>query len=275
MIEKWFGLSGKVAHVTGAGANGGIGHAIAVAMAQVGADLLVTDIDLEGAQQTAEEVAALGRRVVACRCDIGSPEEIASAFVELDRAFGRIDILVNNAYTGCRARPEDVSLEEWRRVMRVNLDGTFLCSQEAGRRMIRQASGGSIINLSSIAGSSALGRGNFVYSVSKGGIIQFTRELAVEWAPYGIRVNAIQPAQTLTPAVKAIFRDPRLSAERTRQRMLEGIPLGRFGEPEDIAKAAVFLASDAADFITGHILPVDGGNLALNAGGSRVWPSDE
>ncbi|MBI2942375.1 MAG: SDR family oxidoreductase [Chloroflexi bacterium] len=134
--------------------------------------------------------------------------------------------------------------------------------------------GGSIINISSIAGSSALGRGNFVYSVTKGGINQLTRELAVEWSPHQIRVNAIQPAQTMTPAGKRMLRSPPMNSGRLRERLLAGIPLGRFGEPEDIAKAAVFLASDAAGFITGHILPVDGGNLALNAGGSRIWPSD-
>ena len=122
------------------------------------------------------------------------------------------------------------------------------------------------------AQTSALGRGNFVYSAAKGGVNQFTRELAVEWSPHGIRVNAIQPAQIMTPALRAIFERSQLNADRTRDRMLVGIPLNRFGEPEDIAKASVFLASDAAAFITGHLLPVDGGNLALNAGGSKVWP---
>ena len=174
-----------------------------------------------------------------------------------------------------RSHPEELALDDWRKVVAVNLDGTFLCSREAGRRMIAAGRGGSVVNISSIAGSSALGRGNFVYSVTKGGINQFTRELAVEWSPHGIRVNAIQPAQVMTPALQAIFDRSGLDAERTRERMLVGIPLGRFGVPEDIAKAAVFLASDAAGFITGHLLAVDGGNLALNAGGSRVWPTDD
>jgi len=138
--------------------------------------------------------------------------------------------------------------------------------------MIRRGRGGCIVNVSSIAGSSALGRGNFVYSVAKGGINQFTRELAVEWSPHGIRVNAIQPCQILTPALRRILADPRLDPETIKDRFLRGIPLGRLGEPDDVAKAAVFLASDAAAFITGVMLPVDGGNLALNAGGDRVWP---
>ena len=139
--------------------------------------------------------------------------------------------------------------------------------------MIARGQGGSIVNISSIAGSSALGRGNFVYSVGKGGINQFTRELAVEWSIHQIRVNAIQPAQILTPAVRRMFQDPRLDPTSLEQRLLRGIPLGRLGQPEDVAKAVVFLASDAAAWITGIMLPVDGGNLALNGGGDRVWPS--
>lgn len=274
MTNPWFELTGKVAVVTGAGANGGNGHATALALAGAGADLLLTDVDLDGVRETAREVAALGRQAVAVPCDNGNPEDIRTACATLDREFGRIDILVNNVGIGHRSRPEDLSLSDWQWVVRVNLDGTFLWSQELGRRMIRQESGGSIINISSIAGSSALGRGNFVYSVTKGGINQFTRELAIEWAPHRIRVNAIQPAQIMTPALKRIFEDPQLDADKTRQRMLTGIPLDRFGEPEDVAKAALFLASDAAAFITGHLLPVDGGSLALNAGGSKVWPKE-
>ena len=275
MIKQWFDLSGRVALVTGAGANGGNGHATALALAQAGADLLISDIDDAGASETVREIEALDRRVVACHCDNGKSDEIAAMFAELDRAYGRIDILVNNVATGRRSRPENLSLADWQKVVRVNLDGTFLWSQEAGRRMIRQGSGGSIINISSIAGSSALGRGNFVYSVTKGGVNQFTRELAIEWAPHKIRVNAIQPAQILTPALKRVFADLREGENTLRTRLLSGIPLDRFGEPEDVAKAALFLASDAAAFITGHLLPVDGGSLALNAGGSKVWPKDE
>ena len=274
MTLSWFDLSGRIALVTGAGANGGIGHAIALGLAGCGADVLASDIDTAGAEQTAREIEALGRRGLACTCDIGVPGQITAMFDLLDREFGGIDILVNNVAIGHRSRPEALAPADWQRVLRVNLDGTFLCSMMAGRRMIRQGRGGSIVNISSIAGSSALGRGNFVYSVTKGGINQFTRELAVEWSPHGIRVNAIQPAQVMTPALQAIFDRSGLDAERTRERMLVGIPLGRFGVPEDIAKAAVFLASDAAGFITGHLLAVDGGNLALNAGGSRVWPTD-
>ncbi len=275
MIADWFDLSGHVAMVTGAGANGGNGHAIAVAFARSGADVFVSDIDEHGMDQTRREIEDLGRVCSGCRCDNGDPTQIAAMFEQFDRAFDCIDILVNNVGIGCRSHPEDLTLERWRRVMAVNLEGTFLCAREAGTRMIRRGRGGNIINIGSIAGVTALGRGNFVYSVTKGGINQLTRELAVEWSPHQIRVNAILPAQILTPLLQQMFDDPRLNTQRLRERLLAGIPLGRLGEPDDVAKAAVFLASDAASFITGHLLPVDGGNLALNGGGSRVWPSDD
>jgi NAD(P)-dependent dehydrogenase (short-subunit alcohol dehydrogenase family) len=272
--KAWFDLTDRVAVVTGAGANGGNGHASAVALAEHGADLLICDVDEPGARQTAAEVEALGRRCAWCRADVGEPADIEALFGRLDREYdGRVDVLVNNVASGHRSRPEELDLATWQRVLRVILDGTFLCSQEAGRRMIARGQGGSIVNISSIAGSSALGRGNFVYSVGKGGINQFTRELAVEWSIHKIRVNAIQPAQILTPAVKRMFEDPRLDPKSLEQRLLRGIPLGRLGQPEDVAKAVVFLASDAAEWITGIMLPVDGGNLALNGGGDRVWPS--
>ena len=270
-----FGLAGRIAMVTGAGANGGIGHATALALAQAGADLFLSDVDLEGAQATAREAAALGRRTGVCRCDLGKAEDILAMMSELDHVFPHVDILINNVGIGHRARPEALSLDDWRKVVAVNLDGTFMVTREVGRRMIEAGHGGSIVSISSIAGSSALGRGNFVYSVTKAGIIQLTRELAVEWAPYRIRVNAIQPAQIMTRAMDRMLRDPRLDPPRLRERFLRGIPLDRIGEPEDVAWAAVFLASDAAGFVTGHALPVDGGNLALNAGGSKRWPEDE
>ena len=273
-LAEWFGLEGRVALVTGGGANGGIGHAVALALAHAGADVLVSDIDDTGASETAREVQGLGRRAVSIRADLGQPDDVLAMMAALDHEFTRVDILVNNVGVGHRSRPEALSLEDWRKVVGVNLDGTFLATREAGRRMIARGAGGSIVSISSIAGSSALGRGNFVYSVTKAGIIQLTRELAVEWAPHRIRVNAIQPAQVMTKAMDRMLADPRLDPATLKERFVRGIPLDRIGEPEDIAKAVVFLASDAASFITGHSLPVDGGNLALNAGGSKLWPTD-
>ena len=273
-LAEWFGLDDRVAVVTGAGANGGIGHAVALGLAHAGAHVFVSDVDAEGAAETAREVLRLGQRAVAARTDLGQPADVLAMMEAVDREFGCVDILVNNVGIGHRARPESLSLEDWRKVVAVNLDGTFLVTRETGRRMIARRAGGSIVSISSIAGSSALGRGNFVYSVTKAGIIQLTRELAVEWAPHRIRVNAIQPAQTMTKAMDRMLSDPRLDPATLKERFLRGIPLDRIGEPEDIAKAAVFLASDAAGFITGHSLPVDGGNLAMNAGGSKLWPTD-
>ncbi|MDA8219296.1 MAG: SDR family oxidoreductase [Dehalococcoidales bacterium] len=267
-------FTGKVAMVTAGGANGGIGHAIALGLAQLGADILVGDIDTQGAATTAEEVRALGRRAVAATCDMGSDVDILRAFERLDQEFGQVDVLVNNAGIGKHEHPEEVSLDTWNRIMAVNITGQFLAAREAGKRMISRGHGGCIINISSIAGSSALGRGNFAYSVSKGAVIQFTHELAVEWAHHGIRVNAIQPAQVMTPPMHVLLANPKFNSDRLLARFLTGIPMNRLGEPEDIAGAAVFLASDLAGWITGVCLPVDGGNLALNAGGSHTWPSD-
>jgi len=274
MTLKAIDFAGKVAVVTAGGANGGIGHAIALGLAQFGANIFVGDIDEEGAKTTAEEVRALGRRSVAVTCDMGSEADILRAFAVLDEEFGRVDILVNNAGIGKHQHPEEVTLETWNRIMAVNITGQFLAAREAGKRMIKRGQGGCIINISSIAGSLALGRGNFAYSVSKGGVNQFTHELAVEWAHHGIRVNAIQPAQVLTPGLRGLIANPNFNSDALVARFLTGIPLKRLGEPEDIAGAAVFLASDLAGWVTGVTLPVDGGNLALNAGGSHTWPTD-
>jgi len=268
-----FDLSGKAALVTGAGAGGGLGHAMAVGLATAGADVLAGDIDREGAEATAEEVRGMGRRGVAAVCDNSQPDDIRALFATLDREFGHIDILINNAGIGARRRPEDLSLDEWNRVLSISLTGTFLCSAEAGKRMMSRGHGGSIINISSIAGSSALGRGNLVHSVAKSGVNQLTRELAVEWGPHRIRVNAIQPAQIRTTGWGTIETSTGWDYPLFEQHLLKGIPLGRLGEPADLVGPAIFLASDASAFVSGHLLAVDGGNLALNAGGHIVWPA--
>jgi len=268
-----FDLSGKVALVTGAGARGGLGHAMAVGLATAGADVLAGDIDRAGAEATAAEMRGLGRRGVAAVCDNSQPDDIRALFATLDREFGHIDILINNAGIGARRRPEDLSLDEWNRVLSISLTGTFLCSIEAGKRMMSRGRGGSIINISSIAGSSALGRGNVVHSVAKSGVNQLTRELAVEWGPHRIRVNAIQPAQIRTTGWGTIETSTGWDYPLFERRLLEGIPLGRLGEPADLVGPAIFLASDASAFVSGHLLAVDGGNLALNAGGHIVWPT--
>jgi len=272
MSGNLFDLTGQVAIVTGAGANGGLGHAMAVGLARHGADVAVPDIDEEGSKITAQEIEALGRKSLAMRCDVSRPEEVERLFLEVDRVWGKVDILINNAFAfPSRAHPAELTLEAWDKTLAVSLTGYFLCAQHAIRRMLKQGTGGSIVNISSIAGASGLGRGNFPYSVAKGGVNQLTKELAVEYAGQGIRVNAILPAQVLTPGFKKWMADPKTFSPALYQRLLDGIPMNRLLEPEEFAGAAVFLCSDASKAVTGVLLPVDGGNLALNAGGSHTW----
>ena len=262
-----FNLSGRTAVVTGAAS--GLSQAIAVAFAQYGADVVAADINEEGLKTTVEQITAAGRKGLAVHCDISQTSQVKTLFETVDKSFGRVDILVNGPYAFTRAKPEDLTLDEWNRAISICLTGFFLCAQEAGRRMIEQGTGGSIINIGSIGGVSALGRGNFVYSIAKSGVHQMTRELATEWAQHRIRVNALVPAQMQTPSVKAWLHDPKTDPNLVAH-LLKGIPMNRLGEAHDIVGPAVFLASDAAAFVTGILLPVDGGNLAMNPGGSHT-----
>jgi NAD(P)-dependent dehydrogenase (short-subunit alcohol dehydrogenase family) len=275
MTNEIFDLSGKVAAVTGAGANGGIGHAIAIGFAQFGANLVISDIDDKGLEKTRQEIEALGREVIAIHCDISNRDEIEELFSQVEIHFARLDILVNVPfYYPHRAKPHELELEAWEKTLSVNLTGYFLCAQAAIRRMLGQSEGGSIINISSTAGVTALGRGNFPYSCSKAGVNQMTRELAIEYASAKIRCNAIVPAQVLTPGFRqALLEDPRFK-DRILPHILRGLPIGRLLEPQEFVGPAVFLASKASQAVTGILLPIDGGNLALNASGSCAWPSE-
>ena len=216
--------------------------------------------------------ANAGGTAIGVPCDVSDEQSIEDMFARVDAEFGRVDILINDAFTPVtRVYPEAYQLADWERSLRVNLTGYFMCARAAGRRMIERGAGGSIVNISSIAGSTGMGRGNFVYSVSKHGVIGLTRELAIEWARHGIRVNAVQPCQFLTPGLKTWIDNEPDPAAVTRN-LVRGIPLDRMGDPErDMVGPIVFLASDAAAMITGVVLPVDGGNLAFNAGGSKTW----
>lgn len=269
MTAPSFGLGGKVAVVTGAGANGGIGHAVALGYARVGARLAVADVDEAGLARTAEELAGLGAPPVAVRCDVSSPGDVEALFAEVDARLGRVDVLVNVPFFFPRRVPaHELALEDWERGLAVNVTGYFLCIRAALRRMLASGRGGAIVNVGSNAGVTALGRGAFAYGSAKAAVHQMTRELAVEYASRSVRVNAIVPAQVATPGLRRHLEDARFR-EAVLPRILAGLPLGRLLEPEDLVGPAVFLASDAAAAVTGVLLPVDGGNLALNAGGSH------
>ena len=181
MSDHLFDLSGKVAVVTGAGANGGIGHALALGFARHGADIVVADIDDEGARITGEEIENLGRQTLVAHCDISDPADVEELFAAADEYFGQIDILANVPFAFPeRVRPHELSLEAWEKTLAVGLTGYFLCAQQALRCMIDHNAGGCILNIGSIAGTSGVGRGNFPYSTSKGGVVQMTRELATK-----------------------------------------------------------------------------------------------
>ncbi len=266
-----FDLDGRTALVAGAGANGGIGHAIAIGYARAGARVAIADNDLPGLAATAAELSALGYAPLAVGCDIASPNEVEALFAAIDTNFGGLDILVNVPFFfPSRVRPHELALADWERMLAVNVTGYFLCCQQALRRML-PAGRGAIINIGSNAGVSALGRGAFPYSCCKAAVHQMTKELAVEYAAAGIRVNAILPAQTLTPGLAPHLDNPGFR-DHVLPRILAGLPQGHLLSPEDYVGPAVFLASDAAAAVNGVLLPVDGGNLAMNAGGSASWP---
>jgi gluconate 5-dehydrogenase len=246
---------------------------MAVGLAVAGADVVVSDIDADGAVETSREIERLGRRSLAVPCDNANRENMLALFSEIDRIFGRIDVLINNVGAGARYRPEELPYDEWQRVLGTSLTGAFVCSIEAGRRMIARGAGGSIINISSIASMHALGRGNLPHAVAKSGINAMTRELAVEWGPHKVRVNAILPATIRTQTWNTIAETMDWDFDAWVRQLLSGLPLGRLGETDDLVGPAIFLASDASAFVTGHLLAVDGGNLAMDAGGNIAWPA--
>lgn len=256
-----FDLSGRVALVSGAAS--GMGRAMATALAQAGSDVMLAGRNLAGVEKTAGEIQKLGRRAIAVQCDVSQPEQIRAMFAQLDRDFGRIDFLGNVAGDAVLGAPEDIALEAVERTWRNLVYGRFCCCQEAGRRMLA-AGRGSIVNIGSIASVTAMGRGHIAYVMAMGAVAQMTRELSTEWSGRGVRVNAILPAQVINPSLeRRMADDPKL-----RDRFISGLPRGRIGEPDDIKGLAVLLASDASSWITGALIPMDGGNLAMNPSAS-------
>lgn len=265
-MDSRFDLTGKLAIVTGGA--GGIGTATTRMLARHGARVLITDVSRAALDKASETFESENLKVFGYLTDSSDEAAAVKFFDQVEKEHGTADILINNAYQGIHAPPHQTPLSEWDRVIKTSLTGYFLYAREFGQRLISAKRSGALVNISSIAGSSAIGRGNFAYSAAKGGVNQLTRELAIEWARAGIRVNAIQPCSVNTPGWRSWIESKGDQGPALIADLLTGIPLGRVAEPEDIASAVHFLASDAAAMITGVILPVDGGNLAFNAGGT-------
>ena len=249
-------VSGKTALVTGAGS--GLGRSIALALAEAGADVAVTELPgrIENARVVAASIRAMGRNALVVKLDVTSVKNIQRAVDAVVKGFSRIDILVNNAGINVPKQALDVTEDDWDRILDVNLKGVFFCAQAVGREMVRRGSG-KIINMASQNGVVGY-YDRAAYCSSKGGVVNLTRVLAIEWAEHQINVNAVAPTFVLTPLTEKMFANPSFSNEIHRR-----IPLGRLGKPEDIVGAVVFLSSPAADLITGHTLLVDGGWTAI------------
>jgi NAD(P)-dependent dehydrogenase (short-subunit alcohol dehydrogenase family) len=260
-----FDLTGRVALVTGAAR--GLGRAIALGLARHGADLAVLDADSGGVERTAREVQAEGRRCLPLWCDVAREDQVRAAVARTLAELEVIDILVNNAGITKRIALDDWHHDDWEEVIRVNQIGTFLMAREVGRHMVGRGRG-SIVNVSALGGGLVgLGRGNAIYCGTKGAVAAMTRDLAAEWAAFGVRVNCVAPGWFRTDMNAPLLKNPDLLRQ-----ILGRVPLGRLGEPEDVVGPVVFLASEAAYMITGHVLPVDGGAASIISLGNDSAP---
>lgn len=255
-IKDLFDLTGKTAIITGGGR--GLGEQMAEGLAEAGANIVLCSRKKEACQQVADRLARLDVKTLALTCDISQPEDIKNVVHQTIETFGRIDILINNSGATWGAPVEEMPLEAWQKVMNINVTGTFLMSQEAGKEMIKQKAG-KIINIASIAGLGGTDpqyMDTIGYNTSKGAVITFTKDLAVKWGQHNIQVNAIAPGFFPTKMSGAIM-------EQGKDYFLGQTPLKRFGSDADLKGAAVFLASAASNYITGDILTVDGGVHAM------------
>jgi len=256
MVLEQFDLHGKVAMVTGAGR--GLGLAMARALADVGANIVVAELDPETAESAAAELRELGVETLAVPTDVTIVTSVQAAVDATVTRFGRLDILVNNAGVSIWHAAEDMPYDVWRTVMDINVDGVFLCAQAAGRVMLEQGSG-SIINIGSMSGRIVnIPQLQTNYNASKAAVVHMTKSLAVEWAARGVRVNCISPGPMETEMTIKYLDDPAYGP------IWRGMtPMGRVGKPEELAGLVVFLASDASSFMTGSDVIVDGGYTCL------------
>ncbi len=246
-----FRLDNRVAIVTGG--SKGLGKAIAKALAGAGANVTVVSRHLNEAQASADEIGDdTDKKVLALEIDVSKQPQVEEMVTKTVAEFGKVDILVNNAGINIRGPAEELTLDVWNQVLEINLIGPFLCSQAVFKYMSEQKYG-RIINIASILGTVGM-PGRTAYSSSKGGLIQFTKTLALEWAQYNITVNAICPGPFLTELNRPLLNDP-----EAYQAFVSKVPMGRWGEPEELGGAAIFLASDASSFVTGSAIYVDGG----------------
>ena len=251
-----FDLTGKHALVTGAG--GGIGRAVCRGFCDFGAEVACLDINEEIASAAAEALLKSGGKALPVVCDVRDPQQIEHAVSYVLEKFGRVDILVNLAGKGILKPVIEFALEEWEEMIQVYLRSTFLFSKAVGQHMLERGKG-SIINVSSVASVAALGRGTAPYAAAKAGVNALAREMTLEWAKKGVRVNAIAPCQIDSPRLRTMLKDPRFGGEKLMDTWLEAIPMGRLGRPEELIGPCIFLASDASSLVTGHTLMVDGG----------------